>query len=317
MMAGARTAERPAATDRPGALERPIEAFLDELRTARRLSATRSTPMRAISPTIAHSPSGIGSWTGARPPRRSSTATSPGFTSAGCRRDRGPPALRAARLPRVSRAPGPAGADRRWAMLPPTRRGRRLPHALSVEDIERLIAQPERRIVARGCATARCSSWRTRAGFGSRSCAALTRARVDLAERVRDGDRQGRQAARGAVRARRRSARSRVAGTRRGRSSRAHARARRTCSSTRAAAGCRAWDSGRSCAASRARPGSRRASIRTRCAIRSRRICCRAAPTCAWCRSCSGTRRVATTAIYTHLDRDYLREVHRSFHPRA
>jgi len=25
---------------------------------------------------------------------------------------------------------------------------------------------------------------------------------------------------------------------------------------------------------------------------------------------------VATTAIYTHLDRGYLREVHRTFHPR-
>ena len=29
-----------------------------------------------------------------------------------------------------------------------------------------------------------------------------------------------------------------------------------------------------------------------------------------------GHASVATTAIYTHLDRGYLREVHRSFHPR-
>jgi len=29
-----------------------------------------------------------------------------------------------------------------------------------------------------------------------------------------------------------------------------------------------------------------------------------------------GHSSVATTAIYTHLDRAYLREVHRTFHPR-
>jgi integrase/recombinase XerD len=29
-----------------------------------------------------------------------------------------------------------------------------------------------------------------------------------------------------------------------------------------------------------------------------------------------GHARVSTTAIYTHLDRSYLREVHRQFHPR-
>jgi integrase/recombinase XerD len=30
-----------------------------------------------------------------------------------------------------------------------------------------------------------------------------------------------------------------------------------------------------------------------------------------------GHASVATTSIYTHLDRAYLREVHRTFHPRA
>ncbi|MFM8559820.1 MAG: tyrosine-type recombinase/integrase, partial [bacterium] len=30
-----------------------------------------------------------------------------------------------------------------------------------------------------------------------------------------------------------------------------------------------------------------------------------------------GHANVTTTAIYTHLDRGYLREVHRQFHPRA
>jgi integrase/recombinase XerD len=29
-----------------------------------------------------------------------------------------------------------------------------------------------------------------------------------------------------------------------------------------------------------------------------------------------GCEEVATTEIYTHLDRAYLREVHRTFHPR-
>jgi integrase/recombinase XerD len=30
-----------------------------------------------------------------------------------------------------------------------------------------------------------------------------------------------------------------------------------------------------------------------------------------------GHASVATTAVYTHLDRGYLREVHRTFHPRG
>jgi integrase/recombinase XerD len=30
-----------------------------------------------------------------------------------------------------------------------------------------------------------------------------------------------------------------------------------------------------------------------------------------------GHASVATTAVYTHLDRAYLREVHRTFHPRS
>ena len=41
----------------------------------------------------------------------------------------------------------------------------------------------------------------------------------------------------------------------------------------------------------RARGAHRRTSRRTRCGTPSRPICCRAAPTCAWCRSCSATRR--------------------------
>ena len=66
-----------------------------------------------------------------------------------------------------------------------------------------------------------------------------------------------------------------------------------------------------------ATPASSSPSRRTSCATRSRRTCSSAAPTCASCRSCSATRRVATTEIYTHLGDGALREAFERAHPRA
>ena len=43
----------------------------------------------------------------------------------------------------------------------------------------------------------------------------------------------------------------------------------------------------------------------------------RAVPTCASCRSCSGTRSVATTQIYTLVTADTLRDMYTTAHPRA
>ena len=51
----------------------------------------------------------------------------------------------------------------------------------------------------------------------------------------------------------------------------------------------RAWARGRSCADMSIAPASRSTCRRIRCGIRSRRICWRAAPTCAPCRRCSAT----------------------------
>jgi integrase/recombinase XerD len=66
-------------------------------------------------------------------------------------------------------------------------------------------------------------------------------------------------------------------------------RGRRGCSSTRGAAGSRGRAPGACCSRPSRRPVCTWRSRRTRCGTRSPRTCSTAAPTCAWCRSCSGT----------------------------
>ena len=56
---------------------------------------------------------------------------------------------------------------------------------------------------------------------------------------------------------------------------------------------------------------------RTGCGTRSPRTCSRAAPTCARSRSCSATRSLSTTQIYSHVDGRRLRRVYDRAHPRS
>ena len=76
-----------------------------------------------------------------------------------------------------------------------------------------------------------------------------------------------------------------------GRPSPAGGRARPRSSSTPGAAGCRGRAPGRCCGPAPSGPTCRATCRRTRCATRSRPTCSRAAPTCASCRSCSATPR--------------------------
>ena len=80
-----------------------------------------------------------------------------------------------------------------------------------------------------------------------------------------------------------------------------------------------AWQILRSAAERRRRQrrAGRARSPRTRCGTPSPRTCSTAAPTSAWCRSCSGHASVTTTQVYTLVTVDRLREVYATSHPRA
>ena len=115
--------------------------------------------------------------------------------------------------------------------------------------------------------------------------------------------RQGREGSRRAARRAGRLPASRATCTRHGHSSRAAPKTR--CSSRRAAA----VSTPRPCAACRRIP--------TACAMRLRRICSRAAPTCGRSRSCSDTPSLSTTQMYSHVDAKRLRKVYDRSHPRS
>jgi integrase/recombinase XerD len=297
----------------PVALSRPVEAFLDELRTGRRLSPrTLDAYARDLTDyqTFAVR-AGLHGWGEAGRTfvdgyfawlaRR-------GLSSATVARRRS--ALRGFHA-MLTRQPEPV--DDPLTDLPAPRRDRRLPHALAVEDITRLLAQPA------GDGSLAC---RDRAlfelayasGLRVSELIGLTRSRLDLGHRAvtvagKGGKERtvpfGRAAARAlrdyleharpllAPRARHDVVFVNARGGPLGRMGfwkilRAHARA----------AGL----------AGRVHPHALRHSFATHLLQGGADL--------RVVQELLGHASVTTTAIYTHLDRAYLREVHRSFHPR-
>ena len=177
----------------------------------------------------------------------------------------------------------------------------------------RRAAAPDGRAgVAPRAATTPCSRCSTARACGSASCAGSTSSSLDLAAARRRGVGQGRQGAPGAAVARRRSRALRrwLRAAPRGRAGATGADAGGAVRQRARAAGSRRA----TCAAS-STGGRRRRRIRTRCATASPPTCSTAAPTCGRCRSCSGTRDVATTQRYTHVSRERLRAAYNSAPP--
>jgi integrase/recombinase XerD len=197
--------------------------------------------------------------------------------------------------------------------LPPPRRDRRLPHALAAEDVERLLAAPEGEAPA---------ALRDRAmlelayasGLRVSELCGLERSRIDLAGRtVSVAGKGGRErvvpfgrAAERALRAWLERGRPRLA-----------ARTRHDAAFVNARGGPLGrmgfWKILRGHAraaglATRVHPHALRHSFATHLLQGGADL--------RVVQELLGHASVATTAIYTHLDRAYLREVHRTFHPR-
>ena len=305
-----------------GTLELEVEAFLDELRTGRRLSPnTLDAYARDLADYLAFARRhGVGDWS------RASAALVDGYFASLLRRGlssatvaRRRSALRGFHRTLV-RGAG-EGADP-LAALPPARRERKLPHALPIADIERLLAQTGS---ARGRPGKEPLRLRDRAllelayasGLRVSELCQLERTRVHFAERtvtvLGKGGKQrtvpfGR-AAEAALREYLERARPALVkrpaprqdavflnarGGRLGRMGfwkilRGYARA---AGLTR-----------------RVHPHALRHSFATHLLQGGADL--------RVVQELLGHASVTTTAIYTHLDRAYLREVHRTFHPRA
>jgi integrase/recombinase XerD len=314
MTAAVRSPERTDAAVRRDALDRPIEAFLDRLRTARRLSdntleayARDLADYRAFA--IRHRLTAWSEATAIFADGYFARLHQRGLSSATVARRRS--ALRGFHAFLEGQGvPTPAAL----ADAPPTRHGRKLPHALSVEEVAQLIEQP---------ATDRALGLRDRAllelayasGLRVSELCALPRSRVDLTERVvtvtGKGNKQrvvpfGASAAR-ALRDWLERGRPRLA---------PHARHDTLFVNARGRALSRMgfWKILRGIAraaglATRVHPHALRHSFATHLLEGGADL--------RVVQELLGHASVSTTAIYTHLDRGYLREVHRSFHPRA
>jgi hypothetical protein len=175
------------------------------------------------------------------------------------------------------------------ALLGSPKQGRHLPRVLRVDEVDRLVAAPDATTPGRIFATACCSSCSTRAARACRRPAGSTSARW-TATRACSGS-TARAARNGSSRSGRRRcdsldrlprvARPELVGDR-------TTDALLLSNPRRSARGARRADGRRT--APRGGPGSG-TSPRTRSATRSRPTCWRAAPTSAWSRSCSDTRR--------------------------
>jgi integrase/recombinase XerD len=309
-----RVAARADATARSRALDAPIEAFLDQLRTARRLSdntleayARDLADYRAFA--MQHR---LADWSDA-----TAIFADGYFARLGQRRlSAATVARRRSTLRGFHAHLEQSGIHAPAALLdvPPTRRGRRLPHALSVEEMARLIEQP---------ATNRALGLRDRAllelayasGLRVSELCALPRARVDLGERIvtvtGKGNKQ-RVVPFGAA-----AARALREWLERGRPQLApHARHDTLFVNARGRPLSRMgfWKILRGIArqaglSTRVHPHALRHSFATHLLQGGADL--------RVVQELLGHASVSTTAIYTHLDRGYLREVHRSFHPRA
>jgi integrase/recombinase XerD len=294
-------------------LELPIDAFLDELRTGRRLSPrTLDAYAHDLGDYRAFAVrQGLRGWDEA-----TTTFVDAYFASllrrglAGRTVARRRSALRGFHASLARAVPGTSDPT---ADLAAVRSERRLPHVLGVEDIERLLAQPEgeRALALRDRALFELAY---ASGLRVSELIGLQREQIDLRGKVvtvmGKGGRQRNvpfgRAAQGALRAYLERARPRLA-----------ARARQDSVFLNARGGPLSrmgfWKILRGHArgaglASRVHPHALRHSFATHLLQNGADL--------RVVQELLGHASVATTAIYTHLDRAYVREVHRTFHPR-
>lgn len=321
-----------------GTLELGVEAFLDELRTGRRLSPnTLDAYARDLTDYVAFARRhGVGNWSDA------SVALVDGYFASLLRRGLAGAtvARRRSALRGFHRSleRGEQGGPDPLVALPPARRERKLPHALPIEDIERLIAQTG---APRGRAGVDPLRLRDRAllelayasGLRVSELCDLERTRVHFADRtVTVLGKGGKQRIVPFGRAAKAALREYLEHGRPVLTARpARARARRPQGAARArplprhdavflnARGTRLgrmgfWKILRGYAraaglTSRVHPHALRHSFATHLLQGGADL--------RVVQELLGHASVTTTAIYTHLDRAYLREVHRTFHPRA
>ncbi len=313
----ATAARKPGKLQRPAvlpALDGPLEGFLDELRGGRRLSDnTVNAYARDLADYRAFaSGHGLRGW-----PEVTTTFVDAYFALL---LKRGLSGATVARRRSALRgfhawlARGAGDASGPLDELPPVRRERRLPRALSVEEVATLLAQPagEEPLRARDRAMLELAYG---SGLRVSEVCGLKRADLDLANRLVTviGKRDKQRAVpfgRAAERALREYLdRARPLIVRRERHDFVFANAR-----GRALSRMGFWKILRGHAraagiAGRVHPHLLRHSFATHLLIGGADL--------RVVQELLGHASVATTAIYTHLDRAYLREVHRTFHPRA
>ena len=324
-----------------GALEPEVEAFLDELRTGRRLSPnTLDAYARDLADYLAFARRhGVGDWSEA------STALVDGYFASLLRRglSSATVARRRSSLRGVHRtlARGAGEGVDPLAALPPARRERKLPHALPIADIERLLAQTGSARGGPGQAPLRlrdrallelayasglrvselCQLERTRVHFSERTVTVLGKGgkqrTVPFGRAAEAALREYLERARPALVARPARARSRASRDA-GAPRRAETGPRHDAVFLNARGGRLGrmgfWKilKGYARAAgltSRVHPHALRHSFATHLLQGGADL--------RVVQELLGHVSVTTTAIYTHLDRAYLREVHRTFHPRA
>lgn len=322
--ARAATARATTATTRTTALARPsrlttiVEAYLDELRVGRRLSTnTLDAYARDLADYAGFAAThGLGKW------REASLTFIDAYFAGVARRglssatvNRRRSTLRGfhAFLVRHHHA-DIQPLDR----LPPPRREHRLPHALSVDDIERLLAQPqgEAPLALRDRALFEIAY---ASGLRVSELCGLENRRVDLSDRSLSVTGKGSKervvpfgrAAETALREYLERGRPLLAA--RARSSRTQADAVFLNARGQALGRMGFWKILRGHAraaeiATRVHPHALRHSFATHLLQGGADL--------RVVQELLGHASVATTAIYTHLDRGYLREVHRTFHPR-